>query len=279
MLKSFKTEINPTEEQKIKIRKTIGTCRYIYNFYLAHNKELHDNGEKFMSSASFRKWLNNEYLPKNPEYSWIKEAYSKAVTQSVNNAQTAFTRFFKHQSAFPNYKKKGKSDVKMYFVKNNPKDCFCERHRINIPTLGWVRIKEKGYIPTTKDGYVIKSGSVSIKADKFYVSVLVEIPDAGIAGNSNEGIGIDLGLKDFAIVSNGKTYKNINKSARLKKLEKQLIREQRCLSRKYENLKKGEVTQRANIQKQKLKVQKLHHKIDNIRTDYINKTIAEIVKT
>ena len=279
MLKSFKTEINPTEEQKIKIRKTIGTCRYIYNFYLAHNKELHDNGEKFMSSASFRKWLNNEYLPKNPEYSWIKEAYSKAVTQSVNNAQTAFTRFFKHQSAFPNYKKKGKSDVKMYFVKNNPKDCFCERHRINIPTLGWVRIKEKGYIPTTKDGYVIKSGSVSIKADKFYVSVLVEIPDAGIAGNSNEGIGIDLGLKDFAIVSNGKTYKNINKSARLKKLEKQLIREQRCLSRKYENIKKGEVTQRANIQKQKLKVQKLHHKIDHIRTDYINKTIAEIVKT
>ena len=279
LLRAYKTEINPTEEQKIKIRKTIGTCRYIYNFYLAHNKELHDNGEKFMSSASFRKWLNNEYLPKNPEYSWIKEAYSKAVTQSVNNAQTAFTRFFKHQSAFPNYKKKGKSDVKMYFVKNNPKDCFCERHRINIPTLGWVRIKEKGYIPTTKDGYVIKSGSVSIKADKFYVSVLVEIPDAGIASNSNEGIGIDLGLKDFAIVSNGKTYKNINKSARLKKLEKQLIREQRCLSRKYENLKKGEVTQRANIQKQKLKVQKLHHKIDNIRTDYINKTIAEIVKT
>ena len=279
LLKSFKTEINPTEEQKIKIRKTIGTCRYIYNFYLAHNKELHDNGEKFMSSASFRKWLNNEYLLKNPEYSWITEAYSKAVTQSVNNAQTAFTRFFKHQSAFPNYKKKGKSDVKMYFVKNNPKDCFCERHRINIPTLGWVRIKEKGYIPTTKDGYVIKSGSVSIKTDKFYVSVLVEIPDAKIANNSNEGIGIDLGLKDFAIVSNGKTYKNINKSVRLKKLEKQLIREQRCLSRKYENLKKGEVTQRANIQKQKLKVQKLHHKIDNIRTDYINKTIAEIVKT
>ncbi len=107
--------------------------------------------------------------------------------------------------------------------------------------LSWVRIKEKGYIPTTKDGYIIKSGSVSIKADKFYVSVLVEIPDVQIANNSNEGIGIDLGLKDFAIVSNGKTYKNINKSARLKKLEKQLIREQRRLSRKYENLKKGEV--------------------------------------
>ena len=279
LLKSFKTEINPTEEQKVKIRKTIGTCRYIYNFYLAHNKELHDNGEKFMSGKSFSVWLNNEYLPQNPDKLWIKEVSSKSVKHSIENGCVAFTRFFKHQSAFPNFKKKGRSDVKMYFVKNNPKDCRCERHRINIPSLGWVRMKEKGYFPTTKDGYVIKSGHVSIKADRYYVSVLIEIPNNKIANNSNEGIGIDLGLKDFAIVSNGKTYKNINKSAKLKKLEKQLIREQRSLSRKYENLKKGESTQRANIQKQKLKVQKLHHKIDDIRTDYINKTIAEIVKT
>ena len=278
MLKSFKTEINPTEEQKTKIRKTIGTCRFIYNFYLAHNKKLHEDGKKFMSSNKFRIWLNNEYLPQHPEYSWIKEAYSKAVTQSVNNGQTAFTRFFNHESAFPNFKKKGKSDVKMYFVKNNPKDCHCERHRIKIPSLGWVRIKEKGYIPTTKDGYVIKSGSVSIKADRYYVSVLVEVSDNKTINHFDEGIGIDLGLKDFAIVSNGRTYQNINKSAKLKKLERQLIREQRCLSRKYENLKKGDATQRANIQKQKLKVQKLHHRIDNIRTDYINKTIAEMVK-
>ena len=279
LLKSFKTEINPTEEQKVKIRKTIGTCRYIYNFYLAHNKELHDNGEKFMSGKSFSVWLNNEYLPKNPDKLWIKEVSSKSVKRSIENGCVAFTRFFKHQSAFPNFKRKGKSDVKMYFVKNNPKDCRCERHRINIPSLGWVRMKEKGYLPTTKDGYVIKSGHVSIKADRYYVSVLIEIPNNKIANNSNEGIGIDLGLKDFAIVSNSKTYKNINKSAKLKKLEKQLIREQRSLSRKYENLKKGESTQRANIQKQKLNVQKLHHKIDDIRTDYINKTIAEIVKT
>ena len=280
MLKSFRTEINPSEEQKVRIRKTIGTCRFIYNFYLAHNKELYDNGEKFMSSSRFRVWLNNEYLPQHPEYFWIKEAYSKAVTQSVNNGQTAFTRFFNHESAFPKFKKKDKSDVKMYFVKNNPKDCLCERHRIKIPSLGWVRIKEKGYIPATKDGYVIKIGSVSIKADRFYISVLVEIPENRAANNSsNEGIGIDLGLKEFAVVSNGKTYKNINKTVRIKKLEKQLKREQRSLSRMYENLKRGGATQRANIQKQKLKVQKLHHKLDNIRTDYINKTIAEIVKT
>ena len=279
MLKSFKTEINPTVEQKIKINKTIGTCRYVYNFYLDHNKALYDKGEKFMTGKSFSVWLNNEYIPDNPEKVWIKEAYSKAVKKSIEDGCTAFTRFFKHQSAFPNFKKKGKSDVKMYFVRNNPKDCQCERHRLKIPTLGWIRIKEKGYIPTTKDGYMIRSGTVSVKAGRFYVSVLVEIPDVNIDNNSNEGIGIDLGLKDLAIVSNGKTYRNINKSAGLKKLEKQLIREQRSLSRKYENLKKGESTQRANIQKQRLKVQKLHHKMDNIRTDYINKTIAEIVKT
>ena len=278
MLKSFKTEINPTTEQKVKINKTINTCRYIYNFYLGHNKTLHDKGERFMTGRSFSAWLNNEYIPNNPDKAWIKEAYSKAVKKSIEDGCVAFTRFFKHQSAFPNFKKKGKSDVKMYFVKNNPKDCICERHRLSIPTLGWVRIKEKGYIPTTKDGWKIKSGTVSIRAGRYYVSVLVELPDTKVTNNCNNGIGIDLGIKDLAIISNGKTYKNINKSARLKKLEKQLRREQGCLSRKYENLKKGEPTQK-NIQKQKLKVQKLHQRITNIRTDYINKTIAEIVKT
>ena len=232
-----------------------------------------------MTGKRFSVWLNNEYIPDHPDKAWIRDAYSKAVKKSIEDGCTAFTRFFKHQSAFPNFKKKGRSDVKMYFVKNNPKDCACERHRIKIPTLGWVRLKEKGYIPTTKDGWKIISGTVSIKADRYYVSVLVEIPDPQAVNNRNDGIGIDLGVKDFAILSNGKTYKNINRSARLKKLEKQLRREQRCLSRKYENLKKGEATQRVNIQKQKLKVQKLHHKIDNIRTDYINKIIAEIVKT
>ena len=231
-----------------------------------------------MSGKSFSVWLNNEYFLNNPDYLWIKEVSSKSVKKSIEDGCIAFTRFFKGQSKFPKFKKKGKSDVKMYFVKNNPKDCLCERHRINIPTLGWVRLKEKGYIPTTKDGYVIKSGTVSIKAGRYYVSALVEIPDTKITNNANEGIGIDLGLKDLAIVSNGKIYKNINKSVRIKKLEKQLRREQRCLSRKYENLKKGASTRKSNIKKQTLRVQKLYHRLNNIRTDYINKVIAEIVK-
>ena len=279
MLKSFKTEINPTAEQKVKIHKTIGTCRYIYNFYLAHNKELYEKGKKFMSGKSFSVWLNNEYIPSHPECHWIKEVSSKSVKKSIEDACTAFARFFKQQSGFPKFKKKEKSDVKMYFVKTDAKAVLaCERHRIKIPTLGWVRLKEKGYVPTTKSGYVIRSGTVSVRAGRYYVSVLVEGPDTKIANPSNEGIGIDLGLKDFAVCSDCKTYKNINKSATVKRLEKQLRREQRCLSRKYENTKKGESAQK-NIQKQKLKVQKLHHRLDNIRTDYINKTIAGIVKT
>ena len=285
MLKSFKTEIKPTREQIAKINKTIGTCRYLYNFYLAHNKELYDKGEKFMSAKSFSVWLNNEYIPDNQDKSWIKEVSSKAAKQSLENANRAFSRFFKGQSGFPRFKKKSNQDVKMYFVKTDAKAVIrCERHRIKIPTLGWVRLKEKGYIPTTKQGYVIKSGTVSCKAGRYYVSVLIDVPDTEKIRLNDFGLGIDLGVKEFAVISDGVIKKNINKTAKLKKLEKKLKRNQRCLSRKYEDLKKrnnkmkGEAT-RQNIQKQVLKVQKLHHRIDNIRTDYINKTIAEIVKT
>ena len=279
MLKSFKTEIDPTPEQKQKIHKTIGVSRYIYNFYLAYNKELHQKGERFMSGKAFSVWLNNEFIPNNPEYLWIKEVSSKSVKKAIEDGHSAFKRFFKHQGGFPRFKKKGKSDVKMYFVKNNPKDCCCERHRISIPTLGWVRLKEKGYIPTTKDGYVIKSGTISVRAGRYYVSALVEIPDSRPVTFHNEGIGIDLGIKEFAVLSDGRFYGNINKSGKLRKLEKQLRREQRCLSRKYENLKKGGVAQRSNIRKQQLKVQILHQRIADIRTDYIRKVISEIVRT
>ena len=95
LLKRFKTEINPTQEQKSKINKTIGTCRFIYNFYLVHNKELYNSGEKFMTAKSFSVWLNNEFIPNNPEYLWIKEVSSKSVKKSMENANTAFTKFFK----------------------------------------------------------------------------------------------------------------------------------------------------------------------------------------
>ena len=280
MLKSYKTEIHPTEAQKEKINKTIGVCRFVYNFYLSHNKEVYEKEKKFVSGMDFSKWLNNEFVPNNPDYKWIKDVSTKSVKKSIMNADNAFSRFFDKISGFPRYKKKGKSDVKMYFVRNNKTDCRCERHHISIPTLGWLRLKEKGYIPTD---IKIKSGYVSRKADRYFISVLVEENDKEKPYLNDFGLGIDLGIKEFAVISNGVVKKNINKTAKLKKLEKQLKREQRCLSRKYEDYKrrtkkKGEAT-RQNIQKQVLKVQKLHHRIDNIRTDYINKTIAETVKT
>ncbi|MDE5569106.1 MAG: transposase [Ruminococcus sp.] len=284
MLKAYKTEIFPTFEQKQIIHRTIGVCRFVYNFYLSHNKEIYEKEERFVSGYDFSKWLNNEYLVQNPEFSWIREVSSKSVKQSIMNADRAFKNFFKHRTGFPNLKKKSKSDVKMYFVKTDSRVIIpCERHRIKIPTLDWVKLKEKGYIPTNPKTHIIKSGSVSMKAGRYYVSVLVEETETKKLVLNGFGIGIDLGIKDFAICSDGRTFKNINKSVCIRKLEKSLKRQQRKLSRKYESLKKltnnlkGEAT-RQNIQKQKLKVQRLHHRLDCIRTDYINKVISELVK-
>ena len=255
MQKSYKTEIDPTPQQKQIINNTIGTCRYVYNFFIAHNKEIYEKENRYVSEGEFRKWLNNEFIPNNEDYKWIKNVYSKAVTQSVKNADKAFKNFFKHKSGFPKFKKKNKSDVKMYFVKNNKKDCLCERHRIKISTLGWVKIKEKGYIPTNQ---VITSGAVSKRAGRYYVSVVASDDVHEVENLNDFGIGIDLGIKELAVLSDGTVKKNINKTVRMKKLGKQLKREQRCLSRKYEDLKerkkKGEAT-RQNIQKEVLKVQ------------------------
>ena len=279
MKKRFLTEILLTPQQQNKFFQTRGTCRFVYNMFLAQNQEWYKQGKKYMSAKDFSVWLNNEYMPDNPDKAWIKDAYSKAVKQSLENAHTAYTRFFKGETKFPKFKKKGKNEPKMYFVRNNKTDCVCERHRIKIPSLGWVQLKEKGYIPTTKDGYIVSSGTIDYIAGRFYVSALVEVLDNQESNNVNEGIGIDLGIKNLAIVSDGSTYKNINKSVRVKKLEKKLKREQRKLSRKYENKKKGGATQGKNILKQIEMVRKVHHKLANIRDNYIKTTVNEIVKT
>ncbi|MGU8719182.1 RNA-guided endonuclease InsQ/TnpB family protein [Clostridium perfringens] len=290
MKRAYKMEINPTQEQKSKINRTIGVSRFIYNFYIAYNKEIYEREGKFVSGIDFSKWLNNEYIPNNQEMKWIKEVSSKATKQAIMNGDKAFRDFFKKAKGFPRFKKKKNQDVKAYFPKNNKTDWTIERHRVKIPTLGWVRLKEFGYIPINS---IVKSGTVSQKADRYYVSILVEETDIEISNsnigmkifnNNNEGIGIDLGIKEFAVCSDGIKFKNINKTSTVKKVEKKLKREQRKLSRKYEslkirnkNIKEGRAT-RQNIQKQIVKVQKLHQRLANIRTDYINKTVSKIVK-
>ncbi|MEQ6931643.1 RNA-guided endonuclease InsQ/TnpB family protein [Clostridium perfringens] len=290
MKRSYKMEINPTDEQKSKIHRTIGVSRFIYNFYIAYNKEIYEREGKFVSGIDFSKWLNNEYIPNNQDKKWIKEVSSKATKQAIMNGYKAFRDFFKGAKGFPRFKKKKNQDVKAYFPKNNKTDWTIERHRVKIPTLGWVRLKEFGYIQTNS---IVKSGTVSQKADRYYVSILVEERDIKtsnsnigikIANTNNEGLGIDLGIKEFALCSDGIKFKNINKTSTVKKVEKKLKREQRKLSRKYESLKirnkkeKGGNVTRQNIQKQIVKVQKLHQRLTNIRTDYINKTVSSIIK-
>ncbi|MGU8575049.1 RNA-guided endonuclease InsQ/TnpB family protein [Clostridium perfringens] len=290
MKRAYKMEINPTDEQKSKIHRTIGVSRFIYNFYIARNKEIYEREGKFVSGIDFSKWLNNEYIHNNQEMNWIKEVSSKATKQAIMNGDKAFRDFFKKDKGFPKFKKKKNQDVKAYFPKNNKTDWTLERHKVKIPTLGWVRLKEFGYIPTNS---IVKSGTVSQKADRYYLSILVEERDIEISnGNTgikifnhnNEGVGIDLGIKEFAVCSDGIKFKNINKTSTVKKVEKKLKREQRKLSRKYEslkirnkNIKEGRAT-RQNIQKQIVKLQKLHQRLANIRTDYINKIVSSIIK-
>ncbi|WP_347178309.1 RNA-guided endonuclease InsQ/TnpB family protein [Clostridium perfringens] len=290
MKRAYKVEINPTDEQKSKIHQTIGVSRFIYNFYIARNKEIYHREGKFISGMDFSKWLNKEYIPNNQDKKWIKEVSSKATKQAIMNGDKAFRDFFKGAKGFPRFKKKKNQDVKAYFPKNNKTDWTIERHRVKIPTLGWVRLKEFGYIQTNS---IVKSGTVSQKADRYYVSILAEERDIKIsnsnigikiANTNNEGLGIDLGIKELAVCSDGIKFKNINKTSTVKKVEKTLKREQRKLSRKYESLKirnkkeKGGNATSQNIQKQVVKVQKLHQRLRNIRTDYINKIVSSIIK-
>lgn len=280
-------ELKPTKQQIQKINQSLGICRWLYNTYLAKNQSLYqdfkdgklDKKKAFISANDFDKYINNE-IKVLDEYKWINDCGSKARKRAICNAELAFKKFFKGEAQFPRFKKKGKSKVGLYFPKNNRTDWKIERHRINIPTLKWTRLKEFGYIPI--EAKVI-NGIVTQQAGKYYVSIVCEVEKVKNNKIKTEPIGIDLGIKDFAIVSNGIVKKNINKTSRVKKLEKKLKREQVRLSRKYESLKKpnktrkGEAT-RQNIHKQIAKVQRLHQTLTNIRTDYINKCIAEIVE-
>ena len=292
LLKAFKTEIAPTEEQRNKILRSIGVARFLYNQYIAYNRHLYkmyqrgqlDETQKhFVTANAFDKYVNHKLKVELP---WINQCGSKARKKVLVNAEQAFKRFFDGVSGFPNFKKKNNQDVKLYFPKNNKGDWTIWRHKLMIPTLKQVRLKEFGYLPV---GVKVTNGTVSYVAGRFYVSVVVDIDEKSKYNNDLEasyhtvtdGVGIDLGVKDLAIVSNGKVFKNINNSSKVKRLERQLRREQRRLSRKYEfRKKKGgrNATASASIEKQKLKVQKLHQRIDNIRKDYENKTVHEVVK-
>ena len=278
MYKALKIELKLTNEQKTKVCQTIGTERFIYNEYIKYNQEQYELGNKFVSANDFSKYINNVYLPNNPDKKWIKDVSSKSVKQAMIYGEKAFKKFFKGLSAFPVFKKKGKNELGAYFVKNNKTDFeFC-RYKIKIPTLKFVRVKEYGYIPKNTN---IKSGTITKIADKYFLSLIIEVKDIVKTENTSiEGLGVDLGIKDTIICSDGKIFKNINKTTKIKKLKKKLKRAQREMSRSYEysKSKKIKLKECKNFNKKKLKVQKLFYRLNCIRDDYNNKIVDEITR-
>ncbi|WP_261787427.1 RNA-guided endonuclease InsQ/TnpB family protein [Fusobacterium polymorphum] len=252
MYKALKIELKLTNEQKIQVNKTIGVERFIYNEYIKYNQEQYKLGNKFVSANDFSKYLNNIYLPNNLDKKWIKDVSSKSVKQAIIYGEQAFKRFFKGLSAFPVFKKKGKNELGAYFVKNNKTDFEFYRHKIKIPTLKFVRVKEYGYIPKNTN---IKSGTITKIADRYFLSLIIEVKDIVKTENtSTKGLGIDLGIK--------------------------LKREQRKMSRSIEYLKSKKIKLKEckNFSKKKLKVQKIFYRLNCIRDDYNNKIVNEITR-
>ena len=279
MYKAIKIELKLTKEQKIQVNKTIGVERFIYNEYIKYNQEQYELGNKFVSAFDFSKYINNVYLPSNPDKKWIKDVSSKSVKQAMVYGEKAFKNFFKRLSGFPVFKKKGKNELGAYFVKDNKKDFEFYRHKIKIPTLKFVRVKEYGYIPKNAN---IKSGTISKIADRYFLSLVIEVEDAIKETNTNtKGIGVDLGIKDTAICSNGMVFKNINKTKKVKKIKKKLKREQRKMARSVEYSKSNKIKLKEckNFNKKKLKVQRLFYRLNCIRDNYNNKIVDELTRT
>ena len=279
MYKALKIEIKPTEEQKIQINKIIGVERFIYNEYIKYNQEQYKLGNKFVGAFDFSKYINNVYLPSNPDKQWIKEVSSKSVKQAMIYGEKAFKNFFKGLSGFPVFKKKGKNELGAYFVKNSKTEFEFYRHKIKIPTLKFVRLKEYGYIPKNTN---IKSGNITKVADRYFLSLIIKIEDTiKVTNTYNKGLGVDLGIKNTAVCSNGMVFKNINKTKRVKKIEKKLKREQISLSRSIEYSKANKIKLKdcKNFNKKKLQMQRLFYRLKCIRADYNNKMVDKITRT
>ena len=281
-MRAYKTEIHPNQAQIELIHKTFGCTRYIYNQYVYENLENLASGKDFISAFSYSKRVNND--PDTP--SWLKEVSSKAVKQALIYADRAFKDYFSKRKGKPKFKKKGKDDS--FYLIGTLK---VERHRIFVPVLKWIRLKEFGYIPEN-----ISSVTISMKNGRYYISCLCKEEKDERVTLSKESMGIDFGLKDQFITEN-KTIPSINRSLRIKKLEQRLRREQKCLSRKMEanmvekvyyksGVKKGQLksykwskplSECKNFQKQKLKVARLHERLTRIRTDYNRKALLSLV--
>lgn len=281
-MRAYKTEIDPTPSQIELIHKTFGCTRYIYNQFVFENLENLALDKDYISAFDYSKRVNND--PNTP--TWLKEVPSKAVKQSLRYADRAFKDYFSKRRGKPKFKKKGLSES--FYLIGTIK---VERHRIFVPVLKWIRLKEFGYIPKN-----ITSVTISMKNGRYYISCLCKDEVDECIPLSDYSMGIDFGLED-QFITEDRVIPSINKSLRIRKLEQRLRREQRKLSRKYEanmvdkvycktGAKKGQLksykwlkplSECKNIQKQKLKVARIYERLTRIRTEYNRKALRSLV--
>ena len=258
-----------------------GCARFAYNWAIAREQENYKQGNKFLSDSELRKEFTQ--LKKLQEYKWLNEVSNNVTKQAIKDACNTYKRFFKGQCKYPKFKSKKHStpsfyqdNIKIQFTDTHVKvEKFSMSKKQNKQKLNWIKLCEKGRIPTDCK-YV--NPRFTYDGLYWYVSVGIEVEDATTIP-SNEGIGIDLGIKDLAVCSDKNTYKNINKTQRVKKLEKRKRRLQRCISRRYEKNKKGvSYCKTSNIIKREKELLKVAKRLTNIRQNHIHQTTSEIVK-
>lgn len=281
MIKSIKVRLNPNNKQFTKLFQYAGCARFAYNWAIVREQENYKQGNKFLSDSELRKEFTQ--LKKLPEYQWLNEVSNNVTKQAIKDACNAYKRFFKGQCKYPNFKSKKHSapsfyqdNVKIQFTNTHVKvEGFSVSKKKNKQKLNWIRLCEKGRIPTD-----CKYMNPRFTCDGlyWYISVGIEVDDNTILP-LNDGVGIDLGIKDLAISSDGNTYKNINKTQKVKKLEKRKRRLQRSISRRYEKNKKGgSYCKTSNIIKREKELLKVTKRLTNIRHNYLHQTTSEIVK-
>lgn len=270
----------PNNVQNSKMFQYAGAARFAYNWALAREKENYEKGNKFISDSELRKEFTR--LRNSDEYAWLQNVSNNVTKQAIKDACTAYKNFFKGLQKYPRFKSKKKSTPKFYQSTDKIKfsdthvkfEGFSSSKKSNKQKLNWVRLAEHGRIPTDVK---YMNPRISFDGLNWWISVCVEFSDCKKA-LSDEGIGIDLGIKDLAICSDANKYKNINKSKTIKKLEKRKRRLQRSVSRKYEqNKKKGKYCKTHNIVKNEKLLLKVNHRLTNIRKNYLNQTTSEIV--
>ena len=280
MIKTIKVMLIPNNKQITKLFQYAGTARFAYNWALNKEQENYKNGGKFISDNELRKEFT--ILKQTNEYRWLNHISNNVTKQAIKDACESYRRFFKGQNKFPKYKSKKKSKpsffqdpVKIKFTGTHVKvEGFATSKRANKQKLNRIRLAERNRIPTDCKYY---NPRITFDGINWFISVGIDTNEDKSKLNTN-GIGIDLGLKDLAICSDGNTYKNINKSETVKKLEKKKRRLQRGISRSYEKNKKGGSYCKTNniIKKEKLLL-KVNHRVTNIRQNYLHQTTSEIV--